>query len=587
MTRCLTAVLAALAAAAPVGGVLVAPERAAAHAVVEETEPRRSAALDSAPERVSIRFNEAIESQFGALRVFDVEGNEVQVGEAVRPSSTEIAARLPADLPDGAYTATYRVVSADSHPVSGGFTFTVGDSGGVSAAGVADLLGDQSAGPVTDAAFGAVRVVSYTAIALLAGGALFLVVAWLPALRAVGPRPTAQWTQAARAFQGRTTAVMLVAAASGLVASVAGIVAQGATVSGSSFWGAIDADLLHDVLDTRFGEVWKLRFTAFGVLVPLLLYLPPLDARAGRLPVGPWRALAIGAGLAFLVASPALGGHAGADGDALALVALDTLHVAAMSAWIGGVALIVLALSFATRALGQGERGPLLAAVLARFSTIALVAVATLLLTGIVQSLLYLESVDALWETAFGRAILVKAALFAVLIGFGVYHRRRSLPALREIAARGARPGRVGIALRRALRGELVLFAGVLVATAALVSYSPSVTAGGPFGGSVDLGPAQMEITVDPASPGDNEIHVYLFDSQTGAQYDRPREFSLTATEEELDIGPIELRVRKAGPGHYTVLRAPLAPAGDWTIEARALISDFEELRGDFEVPIR
>ena len=127
----------------------------------------------------------------------------------------------------------------------------------------------------------------------------------------------------------------------------------------------------------------------------------------------------------------------------------------------------------------------------------------------------------------------------------------------------------------------------MLVATAALVSYSPSATAGGPFGASVDLGPAQLEVTVDPATPGDNEIHLYLFDSQTGAQYDRPRELGLTATEEELDIGPLELDVRKAGPGHYVVPKAPLAPAGDWTLEARALISDFEELRGEIEVPVR
>jgi copper transport protein len=585
--RRLAVALAAL-AALPAAAVLFEPPDAAAHAVVEETEPRRSA-LDTAPERVSIRFNEGIESQFGALRVFDVGGDEVQVGEPLRPSGAEIAVALPQDLPDGAYTATYRVVSADSHPVAGGFVFTVGDAGGASAAGVADLLGDQSAGPVTDAAFGALRGLSYAAIAILAGGALLLVVAWLPALRGTRPRPSvpADWTAASSAFQARATTAMVVAAAAGLVASVAGIVAQGATVSGSTFWGAIDPDLLRGVLDTRLGEVWKLRFTAFGVVIPLLLWLPPFDARGGRLPVGPWRAATIGAALAFLVVSPALAGHAGADGDSLLLVPLDTLHVAAMSAWIGGIALIVVALPGATRALGGGDRSRLLAAVLARFSTIALVAVAALLLTGVLQSLLYLESVDALWETAFGRAILVKAALFAVLVGFGAYHRRRSLPALREIAARRARPGGAGVALRRALLGELVLFAGVLVATAALVSYSPSATAGGPFSDSIDLGSAQLEITVDPASPGDNEIHVYLFDSRTGAQYDRPREFSLSAAQEELDIGPIELRVRKAGPGHYTVPRAPLAPAGDWTLEAKALISDFEELRGEVDVPIR
>ena len=96
-----------------------------------------------------------------------------------------------------------------------------------------------------------------------------------------------------------------------------------------------------------------------------------------------------------------------------------------------------------------------------------------------------------------------------------------------------------------------------------------------------------MELTVDPASAGANELHVYLFDERSGAPYDRARELALSASQAELDIGPLALRPRRVGPGHYTVTRAELAPAGEWTIEARALISDFDELRGELEVPIR
>ncbi len=572
--------------------LLCLPAVAVGHAVVEQTTPSQGAALDKAPAQVQIAFNEPVESSFGALRVFDGDGKQVESGELLRPSGESISTKLARDLPDGAYTVTYRVVSADSHPINGGFVFTVGESGGASAASVSDLLGDTSTGPVTEFAFGAVRVVSYAAIALLAGGALFLLVVWLPALRQTArPDGNGHWLDAARAFDERTIALMVGAAVAGLVATAAGIVLQAATATGGSFWSSLDSGLLHDVLNTRFGDVWKLRFTTFGVLVPLLLFLPAVSPPAvNRQPtrLGAIRLAVFAVALGYLVVSPAFGGHAAAAEDSTLLVPLDIAHVAAMSAWVAGIALLVLAVPTATRLLAAGDRTRLLAGLVSRFSTVALTAVAVLLATGVLQSILHLASFSDLIDTAFGRAILVKSALFVVLIGLGAYNRRRSQPRLEQLAADGSPPGQAGLGLRRALRAEIGLMVGVLVATAALVSYSPSVTAQtGPFSDSADLGAAQMELTVDPAMPGRNEIHVYFFDSTTGAQYDRLRDFTLTAAEEDKDIGPITLKARKAGPGHYTVTRADLAPAGDWTITARGLISRFDELRGSIEVPIR
>jgi copper transport protein len=585
----------ALACAALVLALL--PAGAHAHAVVEQTQPTRGAALKQAPERVWVTFDEPVESSFGALRVFAADGGRVDVGEVRRPTDDTVAVAVEDDLPDGAYTVTYRVVSADSHPVTGGYVFTVGKAGGTPAAAVADLLED-GAGPVTEVAFGIVRAVSYGAIALLAGGLAFLLLVWLPALRRAapgGPDRDARWADAARAFHVRTVRLLVAAAVAGMVATVLGIVLQAATATGGSLWSALDSGLIHDVLNTRFGEVWKLRFTAFGVLAALLLFLPPATASgwmaAGHGKSGPARWLWVAAfatGCAYLVVSPALGGHAGAADDSALLVPLDVLHVAAMSVWVGGVALLLLAVPAATRVLEPVDRTRLLASAITRFSTVAIAAVAALLATGVVQSILHLDSWADLVDTAFGRAILIKVAIFVALIALGAYNRRRSQPQLARLADGGEAPGRAGVALRRALRAEVGLMVAVLAVTAALVSYSPSAGAtAGPFSDSADLGPARIELTVDPARAGSNEIHVYLFDARSGAQYDRPRRLSIAARDRERDIGPIALDVQKAGPGHYTVARADLAPAGDWTLTVRAPISDFEELRTDMEVPIR
>jgi copper transport protein len=580
----------ALALCAALLALTALPAGASAHAVVEQTQPARGAALDSAPERVTVTFDEPVESSFGALRVFAADGERVDFGDVRRPSGDAIAVRVEDDLPDGAYTVTYRVVSADSHPVTGGYVFTVGKAGGTPAAAVADLLEDGT-GPVTEVAFGAVRAVSYAAIALLAGGFAFFLLVWLPALRRLPAG--GRWAGTASAFQARATRLLVMAAFAGLSATVLGIVLQAATANGGSFWSALDSGLIHDVLNTRFGEVWKLRFTAFGVLAALLLFLPPATGRrwAGTNAADTGRAIwlvAFAAACAYLVISPALGGHAGAADDSALLVPLDVVHVGAMSAWVGGVALLLLVVPAATRRLDPPDRTRLLALLVTRFSTLALIAVAALLATGIAQSILHLDALSDLVDTAFGRAILIKVALLVALIALGAYNRRRSQPELTRLAAGDEAPRRAGGALRRTLRAEIVLMSVVLAVTAALVAYSPSAaTPAGPFSDSADFGPARIELTVDPGRAGGNEVHVYLFDRRTGAQYDRPRRLTITAAEPERDIGPIALDVRKAGPGHYTVARADLAPAGDWSFVVRAPVSDFQELRTALEVPIR
>ncbi len=174
------------------------------------------------------------------------------------------------------------------------------------------------------------------------------------------------------------------------------------------------------------------------------------------------------------------------------------------------------------------------------------------------------------------------------LLAAGALNRRRTLPALEREAADGAPPGRPGAVLRRALRAEVALGIAALAVTGALAGYSPgSAAAGGPYSGSADLGPARAEITVEPAQAGPNEVHLYFFDRADGRQWDDAEELTVRASLPAERIDPIALQARKAGPGHYVIGGAPLAPAGDWTIEAVARVSEFDEHRARFRVPVR
>jgi copper transport protein len=600
----------ALRAARPALGALVAalclaalafPQAAAAHAVLVEAKPERGTQVDAAPERVTLRFNEPVEAGFGAVRVFDAEGEQVDEGDLLRPGgdSDSIGVALRGGLPDGSYTATFRVISADSHPVSGGFVFTVGEGGAAPAAGVAELIEEGDAGPATSVAFGAVRALAYLEIGLTFGGVIFLAAVWLPGLRAAsGARP--EWADASAAFARRFGRLAGGTVTLGLVTSALGIVLQGANAAGTSFRSAIDPAVIGAVLGTRFGTIWGLRVLDWV----LLGALAAIAVAGARLPV--LRPASLGAAglaarrlaappvlaalvllLGFLVVSPGLSGHAGSTDPEILAMTSDVIHVVAMSAWLGGLAALLFVLPAATRRLEAPDRTRLLAACLRRFSPLALASVVALLASGTFQSILHLESLGDLTGSAFGRAILVKAGLVVVLIGLGAVNLRRNRPQLEWLASEGAAPGGPGRLLRRAVQAEVALLLVVLAVTAALTSYPPpGAQAAGPFSASTELGPARLDVTVDPASAGANEIHVYLFRARDGRQWDRAQELTVQLRLPERDIGPLEPRLDKAGPGHYVARRALIAPGGDWRLQVAARVSDFAEHRAVVEVPV-
>jgi copper transport protein len=576
------------------------PAGAQAHALLERTQPQRGAELEAPPPRVAFYFSEPVEASFGAVRVFDTEGGQVEVGEITRPQgrSDAVAVSLDPDLPDGTYTATYRVISADSHPVSGGFVFTVGEPGAVAAKTVSELLEDSDSGPVTSVAYWAARWLGYASIGLAIGALGFLLAVWRPALREAGGAEP-RWTEASGAFAGRVRALLAATVAVGLVTSLAMLGLQGATATGGSFWSALDPDVVGDLVETRFGGLMALRAVAWAVLGLALLIagarmvpvLRPVRLGAtGTAPSSTLRPVAItviAAPLAFLAASPALAGHARTQSPELLLFPANVVHVSAMSLWIGGLALLVLAVPAATGRLEAPQKSQLLAANLLRFSPLALGAVIALAATGVTQSIVYLGAIDDLIDTAFGRAVLIKATLLSVLVGLGALNRRRLLPGLTGIVKRRGSPGRTGQILARTLRAEVALIVAVVGVTAALVSYAPPSEAGaGPVSGSATLGPALLEYTVEPAEVGRNQVHLYLFDAGDGSQLADAREVALNLTLPSEGIGPLDADLERAGPGHYVAPGAPFGVAGDWTMTVSLRTSRFDLAQTELEVPI-
>ena len=418
---------------------------------------------------------------------------------------------------------------------------------------------------------------------------------WLPALAALAV-PGAGWEAAAGAFAARWRGALLAAAAAGLAASLLGLALQAAVAEGTTFWAALgDAP---DVLSTRFGTVWGL-----GALAWLAVGALALPARAAAPAVRPATVGAAGVAVAragrwtAALARPARLARAaagarrarGRPGAGRRAAAGQRRPRVAASAWIGGLALLVARAARRRRAARAARPHAAATGAVGRFSALAPVAVALLLAGGILQSVLELDALDDLWDTAYGRAIIVKSVLVLGLLALGWRNRRRTLPALgpRGRGGRVARPPRPhaaagaprrGGARRRGARGDRR--AGRLLAVgrdrerSLLGVRGPRPGAGRAHRRARDGGPERGP-PVPLQAHGRQPVG-------RGA-----RQLTVHASLPSEGIAPIALDARKAGPGHYVIGGAPLAPAGDWRLAVDARVSEFDQYGARFTVPVR
>jgi copper transport protein len=492
-------------------GIAALAATALGHATLLGSKPKAGQVLERSPRTVVLMFDEAIDPEFVQLQVADRAGRRVDRGGPYHPAGREerLAVRLQRGL-EGPYVASYRVISEDGHPVVKRTAFRVRppmrerekekEEGAMSppaSGGPADPAMQAGGGRheqledsfVTDAAFAVTRGLGYLAIALAAGGLVFLFGVWIPSLGQVAGGGSA-WLAASESFARIARGIVVGAVLLGLAATAAAIVFQAATATGTSFWSALDPDAVDAVADTRPVRAWGVRLALWLVLgVTVLVVLRPRRvpglrrAALGATGAAPGPGLSlpavllIGGAVVALALTAALAGHSATHSPRGLLVLVDTLHVLAMSGWLGGLAMLLVALPIAVRALGKRERIPLRAAAAGRFSRLAMGSVALLLLSGVVQSIALVGALDAFVETAYGRLVLAKIALFLGLISLGAYNQRRLLPRLRTVAQGEEEPERAAALLRRSVACEVALAVVVLGVASVLVTTEPAVSA--------------------------------------------------------------------------------------------------------------
>jgi copper transport protein len=535
--------------------LLVPVSPAWAHAALLESTPADGAVLQDAPSEVVLRYSESVGTSLGAVRVVAPDGSRADTGRVTtRAGGTEVVASLREGLGHGTYLLLWRVVSEDSHPVSGASTFSIGHESAVATAGTEEGGGGAAADLLTIS-----RGVLYTGLVFLVGGLAFVLVVWPGGSRVRAVR-CVLWT------------------GWGLVAlgSVAGLLLQGPYAAGLPLSKAFDGALLADVLGTRYGAATAVRI---GLLVAVAgLLLAGLSRRATA-------ALAVPL-LAGLLLTTSLVGHAGVGELVAVALPADAVHLGAASAWLGGLVLLAVAVLHRPRATD-------LATVLPRWSRWAAVSVLVLVVTGTFASWREVRELPALTETSYGRLLLIKTALVAGMLLIGALGRvwvRRHYAVESALSGAGrstTEPSASDIGrLRRGVLLEAGAAVAVLAVTSVLVQTTPARSAYAPLFSETKTvaGDLRVQVDLEPARAGLNQMHVYY----TGAGGKAVDVAEVTARFTRIgadDVVPVD--VPRDTLGHYEQLKVPLPDPGEWRLVLTTRTSDIDAPSTSFTIRIR
>ncbi|GAB2733651.1 copper resistance CopC/CopD family protein [Streptomyces bullii] len=395
--RVRTLVLLLLAAAC---ALLAGAGPASAHAALTGSDPRQGAVVDKAPDRISLTFSEQVAMSDDALRVLDPKGKRVDTGKPFDVSGTTYAVDLHSGLPDGTYTVSYQVVSADSHPVAGAYTFSIGAPSKTSVA----VAGQEAGGGIVGWLYGLGRYVSYAGFIVMAGGAAFVLACWPrgSGVRAVQRLVVSGWV----ALTAATLALLLL---------------RGSYTGSGKIGDVFDLALVGQVLQTKTGAalVSRLLLLAAAALFVAVLF-GTYDKREDEEKQDLTFGLAVGGSVvaAGIAASWAMSEHASTGLQTGIAMPVDVVHLLAVAAWLGGLTALLVALYRAP------ADTPVDTAAVRRFSRVAFGSVLALVATGAYQSWRQLGSWSAFTDTRYGQLLLVKIGLVAVLVGTAWISRR-------------------------------------------------------------------------------------------------------------------------------------------------------------------
>ncbi|MEU2773363.1 copper resistance protein CopC [Streptomyces sp. NPDC007162] len=383
------------------GALLAGAGPASAHAALTGSDPAQGVVVPKAPDQVSLTFSENVSMNSNSIRVLDPQGKRVDTAKPDNLSATTYGVQLKSGLGKGTYTVAWQVVSADSHPVAGAYTFSVGAPSKT----VASVGNQDAGGGVVGWLYGFGRYLSYAGYIVLVGGAAFVLACW-------------QRGSGVRALQRLVVGGWLTLTAATLWL----LLLRGSYTTSGSVGDIFDLTLLGQVLGTKPGAalVSRLLLLAAAALFIAVLFGAYDKREEGAEKRDLTFGLAIGGTVvaAGLAASWAMAEHASTGLQPGIAMPVDVIHLLAVATWLGGLTALLVALYRAP------ADTPVESAAVRRFSRVAFASVLALVGTGIYQSWRQLGSWSAFTDTGYGELLLVKIGLVALLVGIASVSRR-------------------------------------------------------------------------------------------------------------------------------------------------------------------
>ena len=503
---------------------------AAAHASLVLAEPRDGTVLAQEPKTVQLRFNERITA--GAVNLIDATG-KLRRDAVVDARGEAIDIALPPGLPDGTQIVSYRVISADGHPVTGSVTFSIGAPSANKP--------PENADAGINGLIWLTRIGLYLGLFVGIGGVFFL-----------------DWIARERTASALISAALII----GMVSAAASLGLQGLDLLGLPLTAIIAVAPWKIALGTSLGPSLLIAMAALALGVMALQ----------RIVTGRWRTLSaialVGVGLSL-----AASGHAATAPPELLTRPAVFLHGIGVAFWLGAFAPLLAILQ-------QPQETPL--PILQRFSSLAIVVIAFLALTGLTLATIQLESLAALVTTKYGIILSIKLALVAALLGLAALNRFRLTPAL-------AGDNNATKALSRSILLEGVLAAAILAVVAGWRFTPPprSLIPDAPLAIHIHSDKAMFQVLASPGRVGSDDFVLHLMNGDGTLL--KAREATLTLSLPERGIDEIERQGTLGADGFWHVAKVPLSVPGRWHVRIDALVTDFEKitLEDDIDVATR
>jgi copper transport protein len=540
-----------------------------AHALLVRSIPEANAVLDRAPAQVELFFSETVDPAFSTIKVLDANGQPVDNGDTqVDPvDATHLIVSLRS-LPDGIYTVSWKALSAtDGHVTLGSFPFAIGnvDTSALADAAQVSKQIKLSIGEVV------AKWLLYLSAMAIVGNVLFSAVVWQPARRAAQiDRDEAQppWQ--------RLSNLALIGL---LIASIIGLLVQAGQASGTEIAVPWDVAMNGVLFATRYGTLWIARLILTLALIGLLLR-NAMQLQTSRREQG----LIFGVALLLLL-SISLNGHAAGEPQPTLPVAADVIHLLAASVWVGGLMSFVLGV-WSIRRIDPITRTRFTAQLIPRFSVLALISVTALGLTGVYSAVQQIGTLDALWDTLYGRALIVKLLIVLSMIGLGAINLLIVTPRIKQAAADPTSTPRLADRFRRIVTGEVMLGIVLLLSVGVFTSLPParSAVSTSDLDAATDVDDLHIALDIAPGRVGINTFAVNV--TSNGQAVDNAKTVEARFTSANSNVAPSQAQLIGQGGGAYAIKGAYLSLPDTWQVQVVVRRDNHFDAYADFTFPL-